>query len=239
MKAILADLKDANLQRSVAQTMVLVRARDWVSGAMVDEMSQGFEHCLDLVVALGGLGERDAGASAKLEKVFVGEIKDGNGLALTHGLVLANIDPKKREAVLRRLLTNLDQIGDCRHGWLILTGLSNAYALVPPISKDLVKLVEDPDPKVSRGSLWLLESAGLSVRGIAPAIIRFMRGKGDDDRRADAAYALSLIADYSQLAELEKALKEESSPKVRKNLKATINYIRSFESVTWYGSPEW
>jgi hypothetical protein len=66
-----------------------------------------------------------------------------------------------------------------------------------------------------------------------------MRGKGDDDRRADAAYALSLIADYSQLAELQKALKEETSPKVRKNLKATINYIRSFESVTWYGSPEW
>jgi len=241
LEAILANLRDEKLQRPTAQVIVLVRAREWVSEAMIQAMGKWLHRDLelDVPVALGILGAKAERYAGTLEKIFDRRIDAGDGLALAYGLVVANIDPTKRDAVLRRLLNNFDRIGDCRHGWLILTAVSNAYALVPPLSKELVKLCEDKDERVAGFACGLLASASLSVREVAPELIKFTRGKGDEEVRAAVAYALRDIAEYSHLPQLDEALKKESSAKVRKNLGATIKYIKTFEPVTWYGPPEW
>ena len=219
-----------------------VERRPWVSEAMIEALAEGLNQDLevDMAVALGILGSKAGPVVARLEKIFDGEITAGSGLALTHGLVLANIDPKKRDAVLRRLLANFDRIGDCHHGWFVITAVSNAYVLVAPLSKELVKFCGgDKDPKVAASAFGLLAEAGLPARGVVPELIEFMRGKADDESRADAAYTLKDLADFTHLPKLEEALKNEGSAKVRKNLDATIKYLKTFESVTWYGPPEW
>jgi hypothetical protein len=218
-----------------------VRAREWVSEAMIQAMGKWLDRELelDVAIALGILGEKAERFAGKLERIFNRKIDAGDGLALAYGLVVANVDPKKRDAVLKRLLTNFDRIGDCHHGWFVITGVSNTYVLVAPLSKEIVKLCKDKDERIAGFAYGLLAAAGLSVREVTPELIRFIRGSANEESRAAAAYALTDIADYSHLPQLEEALKKESSAKVRKNLGASITYIKTFEPVTWYGPPEW
>jgi len=236
LAAILADLKSEKLHTATAQVMVLVRAREWVNEAMIQAL--GESGTLDAAVAVGILGEKAGSLSKLMEERFDAALA-GSGKAVTYGLVLASIDPKQRPAVLKRLCANQSRLGDCRHMWFFATAFSNAFELIGPMGKDIVKLVEDRDPDVARAAMGLLSSAELSARDVAPDVIKFMRSKADDNRRADAAYTLHKIADFSHLALLEEALKQESSPKVRKNLGATIKMIRTFEGGIFYGPPEW
>ncbi len=242
-RAILADLQSTMLVRPAAQAMVLVRARNWVTQPMVDALcahlgepaEKGSD---DVAVALGVLGERAAAAVEIVDRFIESELEKKDSGAVLHTLLLANIAPKQQERALRRLLES-GPLGGCMIGGeVLMNAICNANVLVASLQATLVKFINDPNPSVSSRALAQIAMGELSIRGAVPELIRFLREKAPERRRADAACTLSSIATYSDLPNLEEALKLETSPKVTKNLGATIEYIRNLGSVTWYGPSE-
>jgi hypothetical protein len=243
LQAILAALGDETLRLPVVQALVIVRAREWVTAPMIRALNSRLNETsgtdLFTAVALGMLGEKGAMASRKLDELIESELEKGDGLAHVHTLILANITPREGKPVLRRLLGSTREIGGCMIGGAFFeAAIGNFNVLIGPLIPTLVELLDDANPKVSERSLGLASFAGLSARDVVPEAIRLLRGTANEGYRADVASTLSFIANYSDLPTLDAVLKVETSAKVRKNLSATIRYIRNFELVTWYGPPE-
>src|SRR5262249_35088833 len=128
-----------------AKTLVLVRPRDWVDEALVRGLGDKvWSHFPDPLVALGVLGERAAPVRKRLFEAHPENVRRVSGQWLCTALALARVEPKKRDAELRRFCKNVDKIGDCKGIWLLDASWSNALVLVEADAvKSLVKLVGD------------------------------------------------------------------------------------------------
>jgi hypothetical protein len=226
---ILAGLKSpvSELSRAATRALILVRPGDWVTKDMIGALAEALDpypYALEKAVALGVLGQRASAAGKRLE-----ELQQEAGFPFA--LAISRIEPRKREAELRRVCTSSEQIGGCK-AVLVMAAIywCNAPCLLDgPAVQELVKLMDDPDPKVSEGAIWMLQLAGLGAREAVPDLLRFMRRKAEEGRRAYAAYALSRIADACHLPALKAALAREKSAAVRQELAWTLHWVETLQ----------
>ena len=87
-----------------------------------------------------------------------------------------------------------------------------------PMQTTLVKFINDSDARVSSRAVAQIAAAGLSARGVVPELIRFLWGEDPDERRADAAFALSFMANYSDLPHLRKLPESKNLAQGKKEL---------------------
>jgi hypothetical protein len=95
-----------------------------------------------------------------------------------------------------------------------------------PLSRRLARLLDDPDADVADGALCVLVLSLGATRHAFDPVLAFVRGRADEDRRARAV-ALLHLADTTQLPLLEAALKAERSEKVRQQLRAVIDSVKT------------
>jgi hypothetical protein len=237
--AILKDLKSDQVGYRTVTTMVMVRSLEWVP----DETVKGFTDSLsdfwsDTQVPyrgiewgaalLGLLGKRAKAATKDLELLQRKAIKDRAPEAIVLSLALARIDPKVRAVALRRLLENWSEL---QEGFILGTYIyiyEFSYLLMDRELGDyLADKLEDKDASVRDGAAMLLEGAGLRASASTGRVLQIVRGNGGEDQRVKAAKVLGRIAEFGQIAELEKACREEKVEAVRNALETAIDHLRN------------
>jgi len=233
-QAILSALRsqeeeDRELKGEVARTMVLIRPGDWVSDellkAMIDSLD---EQNTSMAIALGLLGKRARPAVKKLKELNDDAHRRGSACEVAFTLALAQLDPRGRDAGLRRLFRQMASY------WgrpIIVVCMDNTFVLVDEgMSKHLAGMLSDRG--VQGDAQFILANAGLQARAAVPEALRFVVGTVDDEGRAGAAALLAYIADYSRLPQLQAALRQVRAPRVRRSLESAIESIRDLKSPT-------
>lgn len=240
LEAILAEFRKGEQGDYVGiyVTFPYIRPREWLTKEMIEVLGKPLQRtvptkpgdplpgeCTWAVVTFGILGERAMSLADTLES-RAASIPNCDGLAL------ARIDPKRREAALRRLLEKphpptpggvdfKGQIVVLDIAWLLLDS---------EVAKGLAKFVDNPDPEVAAWACDILSLGGLAARDAAPMLLKYIRSEADEDRRAEAARTLSWVADNAQLPALDTALRAEKSGKVRAALESTVRWIKYLSS---------
>jgi len=225
------DDEDREIFVNVARMMVLVRPGEWVSEAMIKEMTESLdEDNTSAAVALGMLGTRARGALKKLKELneHARDRRSGGQIAFT--LALARIEPACRDAELRRLFKEIP--GFFGHT-IVVVYAENTFVLVDAnLSKHIGEMVADRDARTHKEALFVLSSAGLGARAAVPAVLRFVGGDADEQRRADAARILKDIADYAQIGQIQAARRQQRSVPVREQLALSITFLRDLKPVS-------
>ncbi len=162
----------------------------------------------------------------KKERKAALENDDRYADAVLGSLAVARIQPRRQEEVLRDLARRLNRGIPAPEAVFVFRYTPPFFD--PALSRSAGALLNDPDDNVSEGAVLLLSAAGSEGRHAFAPILEFVRGKGDESRRARAVTLLR-YADPSQLPVLEATMREEKSERVRRQLGRLVESVKTGE----------
>jgi hypothetical protein len=233
LHAIQSDLQRDERLFIVVIMLQVIRPGPWVSKDMIAELCKRFDAMdkdnprrgyTDLAVVLGMLGERAGCAARPLDRFRKFAQEDDNPEAVIYSLALARVDPSRRDEVLKQLYEFL-RGGISERG--AVHYLSNKVPLLVDASiiKSLAAAISDPSPIVGNSAYIVLMLSGEAAHPAFPSVLAFVRGTGDEDRRAYAAQLLR-FGDYSELPHLQRLLTKERSEPVRAGIESAIRAMK-------------
>jgi len=182
---------------------------------------------MDVVSALGALGERASGAERTLARLMEEEAeKKHEPSSILFGFAHARVvGPKKHREAIRRLLKQVGSAAQENVGgvWFFLE--DKCVRLITDAEiREATEALSDPDPQVVGGAAWTLGVCGLRASSAAPAMLEVLKKYYEKPMNAGGGYNLSLslgrmavesnlamVADETFLPVIEKLLQSEKA----------------------------
>ena len=242
LATILSDIRKRT-ERGKSEILMITLAgpRDWLRGDITKEfrtcLNESYEsdevlevHLLSIILSV--IGEIDNSTAKRLDVFLKAQCKAEGGdyidiRCLYFGFVLAKADPTKADETLRTALKYLALVSP-GHGVYAADILIGDILIASErnMMKELVKTLDDSDPNVVTGAMWMLFGLGLDAKEYSPKVLKILKENPDEDLREIAALSLSTLADVRDLPTLQAILGKEQSEFVRDEIVDTMRIIR-------------
>lgn len=181
-------------------------------------------------IILGSLGERALPAFESLKKCAEILSKRSSNHSLFVSLAMARINPKRRNAVLERLLARSAKIKHSYGGDFASVFQLKEYLYLfmdSDFSRYLGKKLFHRNKGFQGLSMSILGYSGLRSKDAVPDLVKFVQGNANETWRSNAATCLRQIAVESQIDLMEQALKNVRSKYVRDSLEISIKSVKT------------
>ncbi|MCX5637336.1 MAG: HEAT repeat domain-containing protein [Planctomycetota bacterium] len=217
--------------------MSLAGPQKWMSDDLAKELlgwsNQSFTERRDepilAIILLSALGKIDADTQNRLAAFLKTECeKEGcDEVCMWFGFSLAKSNPMKAQDALRPALRCVAYAMPGDSFWFLNVLVGDILiGSDQRMRKELIKMLDSPDPKVVTGVLWVLLAIGYDAREYAPDVLKILKTNPDEDLREVASQTLAFLAEPRDIPELESIIKKEESEFVRDEIVKAIRIIR-------------
>jgi HEAT repeat protein len=247
ISTILSDIKNRNERgRGEIEMMALAGAGQWVTNEIISELESRLFADNDIRKFLDEHGEEPAFAAVaigSLGKKAMTSVNNLNSLLnyvrteeyyftcrIIFGLPLAKVEAGKSEEnkALKEVLKYMGSEYFGNH--TDFAALAWVDSLIDSqIIKETGNALENKDPEIIKGALWMLWWIGLDAQEYAPKVIEILKNSSDMETKAVAARAIGYIGSEKDIPQLEKILEKEEKDIftfVSHQIKESISILR-------------
>lgn len=225
-------------ERGEAEIWMMARTSppNWIRDDIAKELLEWFNQSFDeirappLLIPISTLDIMDADTKNRLDEFLKAEcMEEGcdNSFCIWFGFSLAKSNPLMARRALKPALKCVADAmpGDSFQALNVFVGdilIGSDLRMM----KELIRMLDCPDPKVVTGTLWMLLAIGFDAGQYTPDVLKVLKTNPDEEVREVAAQTLSFLAEPKDIPKLESIMKKEESEFVRDEIIKAIRIIR-------------